>query len=812
MIATNTNNSARLTRTETMMETAFRESQLVGRSIEKQELMELILNKGSQQLELISICGMGGLGKTTLVKYVYQSQELSGNFDKRACVTVKRPFDRDDLLSSLAMQLHDRQKEGVESSLSSLLERKKYIIVLDDISSTREWDDIRQQFPPTERSRIIVTTREENIAKHCSQKDENIHKLRILEDKDARDLFTKKCYFNSSFIMAWWVFGQTIDLYKKYPELVEEAQSILKKCGGLPLAIVTIGGFLAKQQKTPAEWRKLNDHISAELEMNPELGLIKNILIKSYGGLPYHLKSCFLYLSTFPEDYNISRRRLVQRWIAEGYSSEVRGKSQEEIADSYFMDLIDRSMILPSRKLIGYSSNTKDKVRHVAISSNWEGDKSEFESAIDLAHIRSLTVFAEWRPFFISKKMRLLRVLDLEGTKGLVDHHLEHIGRLLHLKYVSLKRCDEIYHLPDSWGNLRQLQTLDIKGTRICHLPKAITKLTKLQYLFGGELGPLCVNENDRLPDDLPKLCGACCAPQLLKDVEGMAGDPNRNDVCSFWCHVVFPTLASRRLDPYGVVVPKGIWKLKSLRTLGVMNIAGGSGKAMLRDMRKLTQLRKLAVRGINQENCKELCSTLADLSRVESMSLRSSGNESGLHGCLDGLSTPPKNLQSLKLYGKLIKLPEWIGGLQSLVKLVLEETRLMEVDGTMQVLGKLPNLAILRLRLEPLLMGGEHRRLSFHRGVFPSLMVLHLHYIKDLDSVEFVAESTPKLEVLCFCTYAKGAKDRMFSGLTDLPRIKEFILDNFGYKVGFLKDLQEQLAGNQNGPVLKRCNEEELG
>jgi len=188
-----------------MMETAFRESQLVGRSIEKQELMELILNKGSQQLELISICGMGGLGKTTLVKYVYQSQELSGNFDKRACVTVKRPFDRDDLLSSLAMQLHDRQKEGVESSLSSLLEGKKYIIVLDDISSTREWDDIRQQFPPTERSRIIVTTREENIAKHCSQKDENIHKLRILEDKDARDLFTKKVrvpfYISSLFFL-----------------------------------------------------------------------------------------------------------------------------------------------------------------------------------------------------------------------------------------------------------------------------------------------------------------------------------------------------------------------------------------------------------------------------------------------------------------------------------------------------------------------------------------------------------------------------------------------------------------------------------
>ncbi|WVZ91893.1 LOW QUALITY PROTEIN: hypothetical protein U9M48_038006 [Paspalum notatum var. saurae] len=830
-----------LTRIKTMTN-ALEESQLIGRKKEIDDIVKLISNELGQQFSVISVWGMGGLGKTTLVKDVYQNQNHIGRFEKRAFVTVMRPFNLKELLKSLIVQLSkdpSKKEGGTRNKLATmgvealtielaLVLENKCLIVLDDLSSTTEWDMIIQRFPKMENTshRIIVTTREENIAKHCSNKQENIYVLNFLEYKDALNLFTRK------------VFGNTIELHKQYPELVKEANLILKKCSELPLAIVTIGGFLAKQQKTPLGWRKLNEHISAELEMNPELGLIKNILIKSYDGLPYHLKSCFLYLSIFPKGYNINRRRLVQRWIAEGYSSEVRGKSQEEIADNYFMDLIDRSMILPFRKLIGTRkgvgscqvhdimreisisksmdenlifrleegsiSNRQGKVRHVAVSSNWEGDKNEFESAVDLAHIRSLTVFSEWRPFFISKKMRLLRVLDLEGTSGLVDHHLEHVGRLLHLKYVSLRGCIDIYHLPDSWGNLRQLQTLDIKDTSICELPKAITKLTKLQYLFGGERSPWCVNQNDRLPDDIPKLCGACCAPQLLKDVEAMTGDPNRHDVCSFWCHVVFPTLASRRLDPYGVVVPKGFRKLKSLHTLGVMNITGGSGKAMLHDIRKLTQLRKLAVTGINQKNCKELCSTLADLSHVESLSLRSSGDGSGLHGSLDGLSTPPKNLQSLKLCGKLVKLPEWIGGLQSLVKLVLWGTRLVEVDATMQVLGKLPNLAILRLRWPSLLMmDGEHLRLSFHRGAFPNLMVLHVHYIDDLESVEFVAEATPKLEVLCFyACWAKDAKDRMFSGLAYLPRLKEFILDNRGYKEGFLKDLQEQLAGNQNRPA----------
>ena len=88
----------------------------------------------------------------------------------------------------------------------------------------------------------------------------------------------------------------------QYPELVEQAKLILKKCRGLPLALVTIGGFLANQPKTAFEWRKMNEHISAELEMNPELEIIKAVLMKSYDGLPYHLKACFLYLAIFPED------------------------------------------------------------------------------------------------------------------------------------------------------------------------------------------------------------------------------------------------------------------------------------------------------------------------------------------------------------------------------------------------------------------------------------------------------------------------------------------------------------------------------
>jgi len=216
---------------------------------------------------------------------------------------------------------------------------KKYLIVLDDLYSTKEWTDLESYFPRiVTESRIIVTTRVNEIARHCSSKTTHILELKILEEKDALDLFTEK------------VFGKITNLNEDCPELSEEAELIMKKCKGLPLAIVTIGGFLAKQPKTPMEWKKLNLHISAELEMNQGLGNIKNVLNKSYDGLPYHLKPCFLYLSIFPEDHNIKRGRLVRRWIAEGYSTEVHGKSSTDIAEGQFMELIGRSMILPNKK------------------------------------------------------------------------------------------------------------------------------------------------------------------------------------------------------------------------------------------------------------------------------------------------------------------------------------------------------------------------------------------------------------------------------------------------------------------------------
>ncbi|RLM58482.1 putative disease resistance RPP13-like protein 3 [Panicum miliaceum] len=424
------------------------ESHLIGRYKEISDIIDLISNKDIRFSQVISVWGMGGLGKTTLVNSVYQSPKLSDGFERRAFVTIMRPFNLADLLRSLIVQLQEEATKeellknsaskngsltmmGVEAltkQLKRLLEIKHCLIVLDDLSSIAEWDEIMQGFCWIGKTtRIIVTTRKEHIAHHCSGNDKTVRNLDVLKEEDALDLFSQKVFgkdtefANKNPELVEEVnqilkkcgelpVVKAIDLVKKNPELVEETNKILKKCGGLPLAIVTIGGYLASRPKTRDEWRKLNENINAELEMNPQLGTIRTILEKSYDGLPYHLKSCFLYLSIFPEDHIISRRRLVCRWTAEGYSSERRGKSANEMAETYFTELKNRSLILPSQQSVhsrksinsckvhdlirdiaisksmeenlvfrleeGCALSTHGTIRHLAICSNWKGDQS----------------------------------------------------------------------------------------------------------------------------------------------------------------------------------------------------------------------------------------------------------------------------------------------------------------------------------------------------------------------------------------------------------------------------------------------------
>ncbi|VAH69990.1 unnamed protein product [Triticum turgidum subsp. durum] len=820
----------------------------------KMDLVKLI-NCNDDALRVIAFWGTSSsdLGETSIIKSAYEDPMIHKNFDCCAWITLVYPFNQTDFIQSIVRQIYVNSlqetgeegksaiggqvlkmmatvnKDGLAHEFERYLNFKSYLIVLNGIRTIEEWDCIKSCFPDNKKgSRIIVSTEQVEVASLCIGADDEalVHK-KLFADQSLYAFYKK-------------VFKETVSLDERYPELVEPAKLILKKCRGLPLALVTIGGFLANQPKTAFEWRKLNEHISAELEMNPELETIKAILMKSYDGLPYYLKACFLYLAIFPEDQKIARRRLVRRWLAEGYSSEVRGKSLEEILDGYFMELISRSMILPSQRSMysrkgidschvhdlireiaisksmeenlvftleeGCGLNNQGTVRHLAVSSNWKGDQCEFENMVDLSCVRSLTVFGNWRPFYISDKMRLLRVLDLEGDWDLVDHHLAHIGKLVHLRYLSLKGQYAIFHLPNSLGNLRQLQTLDISGTSITKLPRTMMKLVKMQRILAGDMKNGYYDELRwpliRLPLYSAGCCVACCAPGLGKKLLGIddVAQFNRRDVCTaFYCSMLPYYVAGGR-NPGGVEVPRGVWKLMALDTLRTVDVS--VGKAVLEDIKKLTRLRKLGVTGINKRNSQELCSAIARLSSLESLSLHSEG-ETGLSGCLDGLSSPPENLQSLKLRGTLVELPEWIQGLKNLVKLKLEWSSISEHDAAMQVLGNLPKLATLRLLYDSFI--GEEVSFIFCRETFPSLKVLKLYCIRNLKSVGFEEGAAPKLELLRHYNGWMSPSVGLFSGLQHLPSLKEFMLEESNWRnTEFVEQLQGQLAENDNKPVLK--------
>uniref|UniRef100_A0ACD5U0I9 Uncharacterized protein n=1 Tax=Avena sativa TaxID=4498 RepID=A0ACD5U0I9_AVESA len=636
---------------------------LTGRETEKSIVIKLVGQPDNTQgCKVISVWGMGGMGKTTLVRSVYRSQELA--IWKHAWATALRPFNPEVLIRDLALQLQKSIKEDITEATSTreqnknislmkmqelkvelawLLKTQKCLVVLDDISSTSEWDLVKGCL--NNAGRIIITTREQNIAEHCST-DTMSYNLKRLQDEAALDLFKKKVSKGNK-------------KFNFVPAMMKQAKIILKKCDGLPLAISTIGGFLATKPKTATEWRMMNDRISAELEINPELRTIRTVLMRSLDGLPYYLKSAFLYLSIFQEDQKIKLGRLVRRWIAEGYSRDLHGISAEQLGRRYFDELLDRSMILPGEEVNNLNgkisscqlhdiireiciskareenlvftleegcclSITQGPVRHLVIGSNWKRDEDALPSVLDLSHVRSLTVFGEWGSFFISENMRFLRVLDLEDTIELRDHHLDPVGQLHHLKYLSLRGCINIFCLPNSLGNLRHLQTLEVRGTLILELPTTITNLVKLQNLRAPDY--FDVRRNAKGEDSILNEYYRYVRPQhfsrfmyrgyLLLRPQILGSGLNRH-------HVLNMCRFDLKVINYGAKIPRGIGQLKALHTLSGANVTWDEGNSTLKQLKELTELRKLGVVGISSKNRMEFWSAIAGHYHLRSLSVR---------------------------------------------------------------------------------------------------------------------------------------------------------------------------------------------
>ncbi|XP_031128885.1 disease resistance protein RPM1-like [Ipomoea triloba] len=652
------------------------ESDLVGIENPKHFLVSLLLDV-DDDLRIHSVVGMGGLGKTTLVKKVYDDVKVINHFQYRVWVTISETFKIEVLLNDVITQLVEQTKqkptqdfEAMDSNklkefIKNILSGQRYIIVLDDIWNINAWMAIKYAFPRQSfGSRIVITTRNSKIGSYTSNETHSgvVYPLEPLSQKDSWTLFCRKAFLGGF-----------------CPQhLVDIAKNILKRCDGLPLAIVVIAGVLATKSESIEEWKRFQSCLNIQMESNDGMMNMKNLLSLSYYDLPYYLKYCFLYLSIFPEDVIIEKMRVIRLWIAEGFVMENNQQQEnEDVAEDYLNELHHRNLIQIVKnsydgRIKGFrvhdilrevilSKSIEQNFAIIAIGQNIESSNNFRRLAIhrlndhilkctsSKMHLRSLHFFeplsssaasSSLSKMFTAKYIPLM-VLDLRGAE--LEEIPDEVFNLFQLKYLSLRRT-KLRSVSKSIGRLLNLETLDLKHTYVIELPVELLKLCKLRHLLVY-----------RYTDE--------------------------------WSN---PWASMQSFN-----APFKIGELLSLQKLCFIQANDTHGIKIVSEIGKLTQLRRLGVTKLRHEDGKEFCLSLEKLTTLCALSLKSA-SEDDILDIQYPLRRVPHSLQRLYLKGRLERVPQWLSSLVGLTTLRLQWNRL--VEDPLPFLQDLPMLAYLDL------------------------------------------------------------------------------------------------------------------
>ncbi|XP_021812978.1 putative disease resistance RPP13-like protein 1 [Prunus avium] len=455
------------------------ESCVYGRDGDKEKLMKLLLSDDAtdKDVSVITIVGMGGVGKTTLAQLLYNDDKVKEHFNLRTWAYVSEAFDvtrvTKTLLESVSSKAYDNKDLSfLQVELGQQLKGKKFLFVLDDLWNENYGDLSLLQRPfasGARGSRVIWEL-------PGLMRTVPIHFLEKLSDEDCWLLLSKHAFENGNL--------------SAHLHLQEVGKKIALKCNGLPLAAETLGGLL-RFNTNYEEWNSiLNSNI---WELPPEKCNTIPALRLSYHYLPTHLKRCFAYCSIFPKGYEFQKEDIVLLWVAESLIPQAESeKRMEELTKKYFDDLLSRSFFQRSRnEKFTMHDLINDLAMSVARESylRWEGGESHevLKRVRHLSYARGqFDCAAKFEPLYEVKHLRTFLPLRREWHRHYVSKRVLHelVPSLLCLRVLTLSHYNNIVELPDSIGNLIHLRYLDLSKTRIKRLPATVCTLYSLQTLL----------------------------------------------------------------------------------------------------------------------------------------------------------------------------------------------------------------------------------------------------------------------------------------------------------------------------------------
>ncbi|KAJ0717391.1 putative P-loop containing nucleoside triphosphate hydrolase, leucine-rich repeat domain superfamily [Helianthus annuus] len=543
-------------------ETSLPERDVVGREVETKKLLnQLLVGESSKEnFSILPIVGLGGVGKTTLARILYNDTLVKDHFELMAWVCVSDECDVFKISETIfeCVATENKQFKDVNQLQIALREQfkdKRFLLVLDDVWNQNydDWEILVRPFHSgAAGSRVIMTTRQQDLLKKIGFN--HVDNLESLSHEDALSLLA--------------LHALDVDNFDSHETLKPQADGIVKKCGGLPLALKAIGRLL----RTKTQGEEWDDVLKSKIWDLENADAIVPALRLSYHDLSADLKRLFAYCSLFPKDFMFDKEELILLWIADGYLNEsTADKSPERLGHEYFEKLLSRSFFQPAPNgesffvmhdlmndlaafvageyFLRFENQTEmamealAKYRHMSFMRERYVGFQKFEAFQRARSLRTLLavyvgVEQSWNTFYISNKilvdllpqLPLLRVLSLRRFN--ISEVPDAICSLNHLRYLNLSET-RISKLPENVGNLYNLQTLIVFGCNcLTTLPKSFLKLKKLRHFDIGETPclkklPLGIGELKNL-QTLPKVIiggDGDFAITKLKGLENLHGE-----------------------------------------------------------------------------------------------------------------------------------------------------------------------------------------------------------------------------------------------------------------------------------------------